>query len=130
MEQGKQRIKVLLAAGQAEVLIGQQDPHAGGGVIATVTEGEENIRLAAIPDEEGARLGVCEYAVGLLHGHSLPVIARVLELHICVCDQMELCLAGEWPQVCRPGVQMRASHYHLFPGRIMVPLVKDLVPAH
>ena len=48
-QQAQQRIERLVAAVQAEELIGQQDADAGGAVVTAVTQREEDVRVAAVP---------------------------------------------------------------------------------
>jgi hypothetical protein len=48
-QQGEQRIKGLVTAVEAETLTGQEDADTDGPPVAVVTEGEEDVRLTAVP---------------------------------------------------------------------------------
>lgn len=73
-----------MATIQTEEQVVQLDTNTGRAVVTLVTESEENIWLAAVSDEEGTQLRLCEYSVCLLHRHSSPVVTTVLELLVSV----------------------------------------------
>lgn len=58
-----------MAAVQTEEQVVQLDAHAGRAVVALVTQSEEDVRLAAVSNEEGALRCMREYFVCRLHGH-------------------------------------------------------------
>lgn len=71
-----------MAAVQTEEQVVQLNANACWAVIALIAQSEENIRLAAVSDEEGAQRCTGEYVMSLLHAHWSPVETAVLELLI------------------------------------------------
>lgn len=103
-EQGKQGGESFVAAVEAEeqVLV-YQDADTGGGFIAAVAQGEEDVTLDAVSDEERAQGRIRKHGVGLLHGEGPPVVPTVLELLVGLLHQSVLLWAAERTQVCGQG---------------------------
>lgn len=60
-----------------------------------VGQREEDVLLAAVPDEEASQRSVPQHAMGVLHSQRAPVEAAALELGRCVGDDVAVLLAGE-----------------------------------
>lgn len=99
-EQSEEGRKSPVAAVQAEEQVVQLDANASRAVVALVAQSEEDVRLAAVSDEEGSQRFTREYFMCLLHAHGPPVVTTVLKLPISVFHQFVLCFAAEWTEVC------------------------------
>lgn len=103
-EQGEQGGEGFVAAVEAEeqVLV-EQDTDTSGAFIAAVTQGEEDVMLDAVSDEESAQGCIRKHGVGLLHGQGPPVVPTVLELLVGLLHQSVLLWAAERTQACGQG---------------------------
>lgn len=112
-EQREQCRKSPVAAVQTEEQVVQLDADASRAVLALVAQSEEDVRLAAVSDEEGSQWCTREYFMCLLHAHGPPVVTTVLELLVSAFHQFVLCFAAEWTEVCGKIV---SSMHCLAPG--------------
>lgn len=75
------------------------DAHADRAALGVVGQGEEDVLLPAVADEEAAQRRIFEHGMSLLHAQRSPVEATALQLGDRVRDDVTVLFAGEHGEV-------------------------------
>lgn len=97
----------VFASVQGEPTVTQEHPDAGGTLVGAVTQGEEDVRLHAVPDQEGTRGQGRQPGVSLVHVQGPPVKSTVAQIANGLGDQRAFRRVPEGPEMSLSGQSRR-----------------------